>query len=802
MKSQKDQQKKMTIGFVVDWLNTGYQTALFSGVIEIANENSINVIGFPAGSYKTNYVWEKGKNLLFDFITPENIDGLILVPSTLQRLSGKAEFDGFIFEKYGNIPMVCISESIEGIPSIFIDNISAQKKLLSHLTQVHGYKRLAYVIGIQGSFDADERFKAYKEFLKENEIPFDPSIVVQGTFSYDSGKEAVKELLDIRRVEFDVIITGNDLMAKGVIDGLADRGILVPRDMSVVGFDDIDSSMSILSLTTIRQSFSDLGRFAADTIVKKIKGEPVEEICLLPLDLVIRESCGCGALKFKSKPIQGSKDGDEDIERQFSNNKKEIILTISKYISRNDTIARETCLEIASNIIDIFIVTSKLMNADEFFQKWDSIIQDDAYLFSSSDLEGIISIIYEHISRFTLDDVSVKFFQAIFKKLMVKIHKAVLISETNKSLFTDINFNFLVFNGNSLIDSFLDLKNESKDMTDVLMALGINECYISTFVDPQNPFYSSKLIYSNNKTGVTNSNHYRMPFKTANLLPDEFLLTRDQNHTWCIHTLYYNSDFIGFIIFGLKEINNTVGISMQFITEKLSSTIRLLMLIDNIKAQAQKSEEQVIERTADLKNVNKSLENKIEEKRKVEEKLRDALTELGSYNHLLKELSFKDELTGLYNRRGFLTLGVQQYNLLKGVCKGFVVIYGDLDGLKQINDRFGHGEGDIAINEAARLLKIACRPKDIVARMGGDEFTILACDISKAEVNIVIERIRKNFFDFNETSKLPYKVSISIGIKFIESKQIISLESVLNDADEMLYVEKQQKKLNNDLNTI
>ena len=130
----------------------------------------------------------------------------------------------------------------------------------------------------------------------------------------------------------------------------------------------------------------------------------------------------------------------------------------------------------------------------------------------------------------------------------------------------------------------------------------------------------------------------------------------------------------------------------------------------------------------------------------------------------LKSISITDELTGLYNRRGFLTLAKKQLELAARINKTMWLIYVDIDNMKWINDNLGHPEGDNALRNTANIIKQSFRESDILARIGGDEFAVVALEDSKAGADSMISRISNDMTSFNSKEKKPYQLSVSIGI--------------------------------------
>lgn len=160
----------------------------------------------------------------------------------------------------------------------------------------------------------------------------------------------------------------------------------------------------------------------------------------------------------------------------------------------------------------------------------------------------------------------------------------------------------------------------------------------------------------------------------------------------------------------------------------------------------------------------------------------------------LSSLSMTDDLTGLYNRRGFLTLAKQQIRIAGRHHKKLLLIYADLDNLKGINDHWGHTEGDQALQTIADILNRTFRASDLIARIGGDEFVILGIEESEADFGKIQERIQRNIDHRGGLLEQPYALSISVGILRCQPEEMKNLDSLLAQADQLMYKQKTLKK--------
>jgi diguanylate cyclase (GGDEF)-like protein len=156
----------------------------------------------------------------------------------------------------------------------------------------------------------------------------------------------------------------------------------------------------------------------------------------------------------------------------------------------------------------------------------------------------------------------------------------------------------------------------------------------------------------------------------------------------------------------------------------------------------------------------------------------------------LRSLSLTDELTGLYNRRGFSTLAAQHLKLARRTGQSFLIVFADLDDLKHINDTYGHAEGDAVLIATANLLRKSFRESDIVARYGGDEFLILVTDASYENKAQIYKRINRHVEEINAGSQVNCYFSLSLGVVAYEPSQELNLEKLVAEADKALYMDK------------
>ncbi len=286
--------QRKTIGVFASQVGRAWGAQFLAGVAAAAEANNVNLVHFIGGKISP-IVSPADKKIsfgLYDLATPEQFDGLLVASDVAH---GVAPDELKMFAKaYGNLPIVTQSLELMGATVFIPDNRQGMSALVRHLIEDHGYKRIAFIRGIEGQIDAEQRYQAYKEELHAHGFRFVEDLVVDGDYTLESGRAAIHTLLNERKLRFQAVVAANDRMAFGALEALQQRGVRVPDDVAVTGFDDLREAQAIgVPLTTVRQSFYTAGRHALETLLKRINGETVPRATLTPTQLLIRWSCGC-----------------------------------------------------------------------------------------------------------------------------------------------------------------------------------------------------------------------------------------------------------------------------------------------------------------------------------------------------------------------------------------------------------------------------------------------------------------------------------------------------------------------------
>lgn len=298
---------RLTVGVLIARLGRVWGREFMSGLNNAAVTQDVNLLCFVGGRPQKA---SAGESLIYQLASPTILDGLILY-SDLGHGLNQEEIAEFC-SQFKHFPVISALET-PGLSILLPDSYGGMRQLLLHLVKDHGYQRIAFIQGLEGQTDAEQRFKAYQDVLQEHQIPVDPALIAAGDFSRESGRAAIQTLFVERKLRPQAVVCANDRMAFGALQALQALGMQVPADVALTGFDDIDEArITGVPLTTVRQSFYALGQQALEYLLGLLRGEAVPERVMVPTELVVRWSCGClpeSVRQIMAPSTTGSKTG-------------------------------------------------------------------------------------------------------------------------------------------------------------------------------------------------------------------------------------------------------------------------------------------------------------------------------------------------------------------------------------------------------------------------------------------------------------------------------------------------------------
>ena len=277
--------KTRVIGLLLNNLHNDFFVPLLNGVEAVVRKKEYNLI---VATYHAN-----SRNAMPAPIGPHNTDGLLVFS------------DGLVDEDLANLnasgfPMVLVHRTSPPdlkIPSVTVENIEITHKLVEHLIQVHGKRRILFMRGPLHQEDSVRREMGYKSALAANGVPFDEKLVLNGEFERDIAFQVLDDFLSNgKHVAFDAVFTGDDDAAIGALKALHKHEYRIPDDVAVIGFDDLGFAPFLNPpLTTVRAPTESVGRIAAERLFDVLENQNSDGAVVLPTEIIFRRSCGCQA---------------------------------------------------------------------------------------------------------------------------------------------------------------------------------------------------------------------------------------------------------------------------------------------------------------------------------------------------------------------------------------------------------------------------------------------------------------------------------------------------------------------------
>ncbi|MGC9522890.1 MAG: substrate-binding domain-containing protein [Anaerolineae bacterium] len=345
-------------------------------------------------------------------IGPENTDGLIVF-SPLHSPTRSQQLQDW---RVAGHPVLFIGSGENG-PTIAADNASGILEAVAHLVE-HGHRRIAFLAGspddLQG--DTGDRLRAYEAALAHHGLERDPRTVVYGRHVYDGGYTGISQIID-SGVPFSALLASNDEMALGAMQAIKERGLRIPQDVAVIGFDNrLEGTIQDPALSSVHVPLYDMGYHAVELMVRHLEGAAqLSGTTRVRTRLVTRESCGCGSLRLASAGEDVSPEGPGFDLKTQNNPLVETIAT--SVLNQAQRLSESECLSLCRRLVGSFAASVERNDRAEFLRTLEIVLQrtvgggDDAHIWQdaitlirkSSDMAGEGTPASPHLAREILD---------------------------------------------------------------------------------------------------------------------------------------------------------------------------------------------------------------------------------------------------------------------------------------------------------------------------------------------------------------------------------------------------------------
>ncbi|MEA5032233.1 MAG: substrate-binding domain-containing protein [Sphaerochaeta sp.] len=567
------QETKRCIGVFTASLDDGYQSTIWHAIEQSAREHGFGSISFLGSRLGSPIASEASSNLAYHLANVGNIDGLIIIASSLATFFTSVDLKEF-FAPWADLPRVSIGMRIPGMSDVVVEGTNGISGLMEHLIDEHGRRHFALVCGPGSHDEAISRLEACREILKRREIPLDERMVIPGSFTQESGTHAVRSLC-ASNIPFDALVCLNDRMAQGALEELSKRGIRVPDDVSVIGFDGIESSRySLPPLTTVVQPMHELGVAAVDMLERLMRGGSEEHITLSCSPLV-RESCGCGP-RFNYTP------NFHEIPRYASSSEHQAMFDLMILIRKGDY---NGLIKRLNRAID---TTGTENGAVDRWNEYLSIVEHHC---ENTPLAGDMSLS-------TLMGAA-----RVFTNEKIGRYQAAKRIAAETSFETLRQVSAMLAGAFELADMFSNLKKG-------LQLFGLDRGYLVVFNRKKG---KARLLMSV-EDGRQSTSSFSQEFDYAQLLPSQIGPVWRQGQ-WILMPLVYNDEPLGYLI---VPIGIVLPALYDVLQEQISSNLKGTLLLEQIRSHERTLAEQVELRTEDLIRTNRELSSEIKRRTELE----------------------------------------------------------------------------------------------------------------------------------------------------------------------------------------
>ncbi len=259
--------KGQTLGILVSSADDKFEGALIRGVADAVSQAGGSWICFTSGAIRSHHGFEFQRNILYDLVNQDIVNGLV-ISGTLGHVVSHDELLEFC-RSYAPLPLTTIAVDLDDIPSVLNNSYEGIRDTVRHFVEEHAFRNIGFLRGPANHQEAEERLRAFMDGMKECGRSKEEMQhwVGNGEYTFESGRHAMQELLD-RSLPLEAVVSSNDAMALGAMQVLRERGVRIPEDIALTGFDDTEEGrQAVPPLTTVLQPVYEIGKLAGEMML-------------------------------------------------------------------------------------------------------------------------------------------------------------------------------------------------------------------------------------------------------------------------------------------------------------------------------------------------------------------------------------------------------------------------------------------------------------------------------------------------------------------------------------------------------
>jgi len=578
------------VGLLLDALYNEYASMVVGAFDAECERRGFDLICFAGGSLHSLAGYERQRNRCFDLAGPEALDGLVVL-----SLSTTASVMKEFLDSFQELAICTVGIEVPGYSLVQADNAAGMRDAVLHLITVHGCRRIVFLRGPTDNPEAEIRFDAYRGALAQFAIPFEPELVIAANFSDEQGRTAMAELLE-REISFDAVVGANDRSVLGAMRTLKERGIRVPHDVAVVGFDDSEDARSASpSLATVRQPYWDIAESALDFVTSSLAGQPTVERCLLASHFVKRRSCGCLS---EGAPPEAQQALDADplpFEEAFARRRQELSAELARAERVSRVVGPEGWIE---QTLDAVRVATLGGSDRELLSLLDEMLARTAAAEGDAGAwQHAASVIRRRVLPCVMGDPGRWMrFEDVWQRVRVLIADAVEREQRALRGQAERAAGILTDTSESLITSF-DVESLPRALADRLPALEIASAYVALYEGQGRPPLESRMIVAYEDWRLRESG-FSQRFPTAEIVPRE--LRGERRKSLVVEPLFFENRQLGYAVLELGPKRRVV---YELLRELISAALRGAELVRRVAEEAsqrEKAEKERLEQELEL----------------------------------------------------------------------------------------------------------------------------------------------------------------------------------------------------------
>ncbi len=583
IRGRKRQNRRPTIGMLIQSPAVSPQLELeWRGVVDMAREQDANLVCFSGGALLSPREFEAQANVLYDLASTEQLDGMVIWASNVGTYITPEQVQEFL-GRFHPLPVVSGAYVVPGIPSVLQSNTQGMRQAMLHLIEVHGCRRIAFLRGPENHYGAQERYQAYLDGLLEHGLPLNPDLI-SPPVDWMEGAIAMAALLDERKllppVDFDAIVAASDLLALAAMTGLQVRGIPVPKQVAVIGYDDSAlARITLPPLTSVTTPFYELGRQAVVLLLDQIRGEPVPEQTTLPGELIVRQSCGCLsplAAQAAAGPVTPAR---EPLRTALAKQRERILTEMQQAVG-----AFEPACMGSGLLLDSFVGEMTGQAPNSFLQELEEVLRQ--VMNSGGNViawQAALSTLRRQTLPY-LEGESLARAEDLGHQARVILGEAAARVEARQAFHVEQQAQILREIGAAMITTF-EVGELMNRLARDLLRLGIPSCYLALYQDPHKPAEWSRLLLAYNQQGRIQIEPNGHRFPSRQLIPEG--LFQDRRYNFVVEPLYFRENQLGFVLFEVGPLEASI---YQVLRTQISSALQGAILVRSLQQRSEELE--------------------------------------------------------------------------------------------------------------------------------------------------------------------------------------------------------------------